>query len=69
MALRLSGCSPFLGDSKSETFENITNVEYDFDDEYFGETSDLAKDFIASLLNKDPRFRILQSSLLAQFRY
>nr|XP_039265109.1 death-associated protein kinase 2-like [Styela clava] len=53
----LSGCSPFLGDNKTETFDNITKVEYEFDEEYFGETSDLAKDFIQRLLIKDPRKR------------
>ena len=51
---RLSGLSPFLGDNKQETFANITNIDYNFDDEYFGHTSDLAKDFIAQLFVKDP---------------
>nr|XP_002126780.1 death-associated protein kinase 2-like isoform X1 [Ciona intestinalis] len=54
----LSGCSPFLGDDKSETFENITRVDYDFDDEYFDGTSDLAKDFIQQFLIRDPRKRL-----------
>ena len=53
----LSGASPFLGDSKQETFANITNIDYSFDDEYFGHTSDLAKDFIARLFVKDVRKR------------
>nr|CAB3236238.1 death-associated protein kinase 2-like [Phallusia mammillata] len=53
----LSGCSPFLGDDKSETFENITRVDYEFDDEYFADTSDLARDFIQHLLVKDQRKR------------
>ncbi|CAF0705929.1 unnamed protein product [Brachionus calyciflorus] len=53
----LSGASPFLGDSKQETFANITNIDYSFDDEYFGHTSDLAKDFISRLFVKDVRKR------------
>lgn len=52
---RLSGASPFLGDNKQETFANITNIDYSFDDEYFGHTSDLAKDFISKLFVKDAR--------------
>ncbi len=53
----LSGASPFLGDNKQETFANITNIDYSFDEEYFGHTSDLAKDFIARLFVKDVRKR------------
>jgi serine/threonine protein kinase len=53
----LSGASPFLGDSKQETFTNITNIDYSFDDEYFGHTSDLAKDFIRKLFVRDVRKR------------
>ncbi|XP_013785970.2 death-associated protein kinase 2-like [Limulus polyphemus] len=53
----LSGISPFLGDSKQETFSNISAVDYYFDDEYFSHVSELAKDFIAKLLVKDPRKR------------
>ncbi len=52
----MSGLSPFLGDNKQETFANITNIDYNFDDEYFGHTSDLAKDFITQLFVKDPRY-------------
>ncbi|XP_066273711.1 death-associated protein kinase 1-like isoform X3 [Branchiostoma lanceolatum] len=50
----LSGCSPFLGDNKQETFANICAVDFSFDDEFFGNTSDLAKDFIRGLLVKHP---------------
>jgi serine/threonine protein kinase len=53
----LSGASPFLGETKQETFTNITNIDYSFDDEYFGHTSDLAKDFISCLFIKDVRKR------------
>lgn len=52
---RLSGASPFLGDDPNETFINIQNVEYRFDEEYFADISPQAKDFINSLLVKDSR--------------
>lgn len=48
--LRLSGLSPFAGDSDAETFANITRAEFDFDDDAFVAISDDAKDFITSLL-------------------
>ncbi|XP_069480507.1 death-associated protein kinase 2 isoform X2 [Ambystoma mexicanum] len=54
----LSGASPFLGDTKQETLANITAVSYEFDEEFFSHTSDLAKDFIRKLLVKDTRKRL-----------
>ena len=53
----LSGASPFLGDEQQETYENITSVTYQFDEEYFSSTSDLAKDFITNLFVKNSRKR------------
>jgi len=53
----LSGCSPFLGDDKTETFTNISQVEYEFDEEYFANVSDLAKNFIDKFLVKDQKAR------------
>lgn len=44
--IRLSGLSPFMGDTDVETLSNVTRGDYDFDDEAFDEISDLAKDFI-----------------------
>ncbi|MBN3284726.1 DAPK3 kinase, partial [Polyodon spathula] len=54
----LSGASPFLGETKQETLTNISAVNYDFDEEYFMHTSELAKDFIRRLLVKDPKKRM-----------
>lgn len=54
----LSGASPFLGETKQETLTNISAVNYDFDEEYFSSTSELAKDFIRKLLVKDPKRRM-----------
>ncbi|KAM5172372.1 death-associated protein kinase 2 isoform 1-T1 [Mantella aurantiaca] len=54
----LSGASPFLGENKQETLSNITAVNYEFDEEFFSHTSDLAKDFIRKLLVKNTRKRL-----------
>lgn len=42
----LSGSSPFMGQDQQETFANITRAEFDFVEDVFSTTSDLAKDFI-----------------------
>ncbi|XP_041652234.1 death-associated protein kinase 2 isoform X2 [Cheilinus undulatus] len=54
----LSGASPFLGDTKQETLGNISAMNYDFDEELFSSTSELAKSFIRQLLEKDKRKRM-----------
>lgn len=53
----LSGLSPFMGDSDSDTFSNILRADFDFNDEAFDEVSQDAKDFISSCLirNKEER--------------
>uniref|UniRef100_A0A8C9VLV8 non-specific serine/threonine protein kinase n=1 Tax=Scleropages formosus TaxID=113540 RepID=A0A8C9VLV8_SCLFO len=55
---RLSGASPFLGETKQETLANISAVNYEFDEELFSHTSELAKSFIRQLLEKDTRKRL-----------
>jgi len=52
---RLSGLSPFAGDSDSETLANVTSAEFDFDAEEFNDISTTAKDFIEQLLVKLPK--------------
>ncbi|XP_075945262.1 death-associated protein kinase 3 isoform X2 [Anarhichas minor] len=54
----LSGASPFLGDTKQETLGNISAMDYEFDEELFSNTSELAKSFISQLLEKDTRKRM-----------
>ncbi|XP_054475145.1 death-associated protein kinase 2 isoform X2 [Anoplopoma fimbria] len=54
----LSGASPFLGDTKQETLGNISAMDYEFDEELFNNTSELAKSFIRQLLEKDTRKRM-----------
>ena len=51
--IRLSGLSPFLGDSDNETLANVTAGGVDFDEECFDDVTDDAKNFILSLLDKD----------------
>lgn len=53
----LSGLSPFMGDSDSETLSNVQRVEWDFDDPVFDEITDEAKDFISLLLLLKPSDR------------
>ncbi|KAI8515264.1 Serine/threonine-protein kinase 17A [Branchiostoma belcheri] len=53
----LTGHSPFLGDSKQETFLHISTLAYDFPEELFLDVSADAQDFIKSLLVKEPEDR------------
>ena len=52
---RLSGISPFLGDNDSETYANISEEDYEFDEDYFGALSEDSLDFLEKLLVKDPK--------------
>lgn len=52
----LTGHSPFAGDTKQETFCNISHVHLEFPEDLFHGISNHAKDFIRQLLQKDPRF-------------
>ena len=52
MFCRVSGLSPFMGDTDLETMANVTIAEYDYEDEAFDNVSQEAKDFIDSLLVK-----------------
>ncbi|XP_077114741.1 death-associated protein kinase 2-like isoform X1 [Ranitomeya variabilis] len=54
----LSGLSPFQGETDSETLTNVVSGNYEFDDRYFRDTSDMAKEFIQQLLIKEPRDRM-----------
>ncbi|XP_078526288.1 death-associated protein kinase 2-like [Lissotriton helveticus] len=54
----LSGLSPFQGETDAETLTNVVEGNYEFDDRYFKQTSEMAKDFIRQLLLKDPSDRM-----------
>ncbi|XP_049574019.1 death-associated protein kinase 2a isoform X1 [Syngnathus scovelli] len=51
----LSGASPFLGETKQDTLKNISAINYEFDEEFFCNTSELAKNFISHLLERDKK--------------
>ena len=64
MVFRLSGLSPFLGDNDMETLASVTRADFYFPDDDFPPVSDDAKEFICSLLVKNPRLaehRAMQS--------
>ena len=50
---RLSGISPFLGDSENDTIGNNTEAKWDFTAEEFESVTAEAKDFISKLILKD----------------
>ncbi|XP_069490538.1 serine/threonine-protein kinase 17A-like [Ambystoma mexicanum] len=53
----LTGESPFLGGDKQETFLNISQLNIHYGPDVFEGITDLAVDFIKSLLIKNPRKR------------
>ena len=53
LQFRLSGLSPFMGDTDLETMANVTIAEYDYEDEAFNNISEEAKNFIDKLLVKE----------------
>eukprot|EP00815_Leptocylindrus_aporus_P002699 CAMPEP_0116066224 /NCGR_PEP_ID=MMETSP0322-20121206/10254_1 /TAXON_ID=163516 /ORGANISM="Leptocylindrus danicus var. apora, Strain B651" /LENGTH=505 /DNA_ID=CAMNT_0003552735 /DNA_START=209 /DNA_END=1726 /DNA_ORIENTATION=- len=54
----LCGYPPFYGDSDNEIFKSIRDARFDFPDPEWTSISDLAKDFIINLLQKDPTKRM-----------
>merc|ERR1719187_3050504 len=49
----LSGFSPFMGETDTDTYTNIVRVLYDFDEPEFDNISANGKDFISQLLMKN----------------
>ncbi|XP_066499100.1 serine/threonine kinase 17a like [Hoplias malabaricus] len=62
--MMLTGISPFLGDNKQETFLYVSQVNVDYSEEVFHGISDLAIDFIKTLLCKDPSKRATAKACL-----
>lgn len=56
---RLSGLSPFLGETDAETMNFIVNCNWDFDADSFEGLSEEAKDFVSRLLVKEKRYLFL----------
>ncbi|KAK5849106.1 hypothetical protein PBY51_008774 [Eleginops maclovinus] len=50
----LCGYPPFYDENDSKLFEQILKADYEFDAPYWDDISDSAKDFIGSLMEKDP---------------
>ncbi|XP_061193656.1 serine/threonine-protein kinase 17B-like [Saccostrea echinata] len=60
----LTAHSPFAGKDNQETFLNISQVNLDFPESLFKDTSPLAQDFITKLLVKDPEERLTAKQCL-----
>lgn len=62
--LLLSGVSPFLGPTDRDTLLNVQRCEWDFNHPIFQHISPEGKDFIQSLLKKDPARRLTAAEAL-----
>ncbi|XP_044002206.1 death-associated protein kinase related-like [Aphidius gifuensis] len=60
----LTGCSPFGGDTKQETFCNISRCRLDFPDDLFEDVSEEARDLMQKLMVKDPSKRLTVTECL-----
>ena len=60
----LSGLMPFGGDTDNDTLCNISNVDWEFDEDSFEEISSHARDFIEKLLTLKPEDRLSSSEAL-----
>nr|CAD7396916.1 unnamed protein product [Timema cristinae] len=58
MYVLLTGFSPFGGDTKQETFCNISQCRLDFPDDLFEDVSEDAKDLMRKLMVKEPSKRL-----------
>jgi len=54
----LCGYAPFWGENQAALFEAIMSGKYEFEDEYWSNISELAKDLIRRLLTYSPKNRI-----------
>lgn len=50
----LCGYKPYISDNDEDLFEKIKNSSYTFPAEEWDDISDLAKDLVSKLLEKDP---------------
>uniref|UniRef100_A0AAZ3RY98 Protein kinase domain-containing protein n=1 Tax=Oncorhynchus tshawytscha TaxID=74940 RepID=A0AAZ3RY98_ONCTS len=61
----LCGYPPFYDENDSKLFEQILKADYEFDAPYWDDISDSAKEFISSLMEKDPQKRFTCDQALA----
>ncbi|XP_028823202.1 calcium/calmodulin-dependent protein kinase type 1D-like isoform X2 [Denticeps clupeoides] len=54
----LCGYPPFYDENDTKLFEQIVKADYEFDAPYWDDISDSAKDFISSLMQRDPEKRL-----------
>ncbi|KAG2203945.1 hypothetical protein INT47_007528 [Mucor saturninus] len=60
----LSGYTPFWGEDQTSLFESIMSGQYEYDDEYWSDISNSAKNLIDRLLTFDPNERITAEEAL-----
>ncbi|SAL96749.1 hypothetical protein [Absidia glauca] len=60
----LCGYTPFYGEDQTDLFESIMAGKYEFDEEYWSDISDSAKNLIDRLLSFDPEKRITADEAL-----
>ncbi|KAI8583754.1 hypothetical protein K450DRAFT_219851 [Umbelopsis ramanniana AG] len=60
----LSGYTPFWGEDQAALFESIMSGKYEYDEEYWSDISDAAKDLIDKMLTFNPSKRITASEAL-----
>ncbi|KAI7894877.1 kinase-like domain-containing protein [Mucor mucedo] len=60
----LSGYTPFYGEDQNELFNCIMKGQYEFDDEYWSDISEGAKNLINRLLTFDPKQRVTAEEAL-----
>lgn len=53
---RLTGISPFLGETDEETLANVAAGDWDFEDSTWKSVSQTAKDFITKLMCVDKKY-------------
>ncbi|XP_078536545.1 serine/threonine-protein kinase 17B [Lissotriton helveticus] len=61
----LTGESPFLGADKQETYLNVSQVNVDYPEETFASVSELAVDFMKTLLVRNPEDRATAEACLS----
>ena len=61
----LCGYPPFRNQNRKLLFDAIRRADFVFDEPWWDEVSDLAKDFVSQLLVVDPRARMTMEELLA----
>jgi len=61
----LCGYIPFWGPNQAALFQEILNCHYEFEEEYWGHISDLAKDFVSKLLVPSPQLRMSAEEALS----